>query len=464
MSWIRRAAWNVPFLAILAVVPTAAVEAQNPDIIALNQQSVALHNQGEDKEATAIAEKAAALAESTLGPDHPDTLESLCYLASLYEARGLYGEAEPLLKRVLEGFERTRGAEDLQTVISADNLGSFYRVQGREAEAEPLLKRALAGFERTLGPDHRKTLSSTVNLAALHFRQGDWLQAVELWRRGTAAIASRTLRGSDGIGPTPAGNAKDEAGHASSQFLALVKAAYRLTPQGGMPDAELSQEMFKAAQWVQDTTAAQSLRRMALRIAAEHPVLAGKGRERQDLVSEWQKRDALRNAALGQTQEKRDAEAEAENMARLVAIDARIEEIDKDLAENFPGYVELASPAPIAVEEVQALLGEDEALVLFLDSSELGPAPEESFIWVVTRTASRWVRSAMGTPKLAQEVLALRCGLDGAAGQGPRCAQLTGQPYTDADRSAGNPLPFDRVRAHRLYEIFVRPGRRPHQG
>ena len=39
---------------------------------------------------------------------------------------------------------------------------------------------------------------------------------------------------------------------------------------------------------------------MAARGAKGDPELAALARERQDLVAEWQKRDALRNAALGQ--------------------------------------------------------------------------------------------------------------------------------------------------------------------
>ena len=73
---------------------------------------------------------------------------------------------------------------------------------------------------------------------------------------------------------------------------------------------------------------------------------------------------------------------------------------------------------------------------------------------MVTKTASRWVRSALGTQKLTEEVQALRCGLDAAAWEGPRCEQLTGQRYTDADRNAGRPLPFDYGGAHRLYQAL----------
>jgi CHAT domain-containing protein/tetratricopeptide (TPR) repeat protein len=536
MSWIRLAAWSFPFFAIFIIVPTAAVRAQAADIIVLNRQSFKLHKQGKDKEATAVAEEAVGLAERTFGPDHPETLKSLYNLASLYEAQGLYGkadplfkralagfertfgneapstlsavsdlaslyekqglyaEAEPLFKRALDGLDRTRGPEDLQTLISANNLGSLYRVQGRYAEAEPLYKRVSAGIEQIFGPehpetlaslsnlaqlsvaqgrygeaepiykrvlegrehvlgrDHPQTLRSVANLASLHFNLENWASAVELWRRSTAAIASRTLRGAQDIGQAPTDKPSSEAEEESSQFRDLAKAAYRLTPQGGMPDAELSREMFQTAQWVQSSKGVLFLRQMAMRAAAGNPALAILVHERQVLEEEWRKRDRQHNAALSEALEKRDTEAEAANMGRLKTIDARIKEIDEELAAKFPEYEELTSPAPITVEEIQALLGDDEALVLFLDTGKLRTAPEESFIWVVTKNASRWVRSGLGTPMLTEEVLALRCGLDAAAWEGPRCEQLTG--HTDADRNAGRPLPFDYGRAHRLYQAL----------
>ena len=59
-------------------------------------------------------------------------------------------------------------------------------------------------------------------------------------------------------------------------------------------------------------------------------------REQQDLVAEWQKRDAVRNAAVSHPPDKRDKQAEAANVTRLDAINARISEIDKKLAKDFP--------------------------------------------------------------------------------------------------------------------------------
>ena len=428
---------------------------EHPDtVMSVNNLAALYKDGGRFAEAEPLYKRAFAANEHVLGPTHPFTLATANNLAALYQAQHRVGEAEQLYKRTLEAHERVLGPEHPQTLFVVGNLAALYSDQGRFGEAEPLQRRALDARERVLGPDHPETLLSVANLAALHFKQNDWPGAVDLWRRSTAAIAARTLRGAQDIGQALTGKAKGAAEQAAFQFRALVKAAYRLTPQGGMPDPDLSREMFKTAQWVQSSEAAQSLAQMAARGAAGDPKLAALARERQDLLAEWQKRDSQLNVALSQPPEKRNSAAEAENVSRLSAIDTRIKEIDQDLSANFPDYAELLSPVPISVEEVQALLGDDEALVLFLDTQELGSAPEESFIWVVTKTASRWVRSALGTEALAKEVQALRCGLDEAAWDGPRCEQLTGQHYTDADRSAGKPLPFDHARAHRLYQAL----------
>jgi hypothetical protein len=148
-------------------------------------------------------------------------------------------------------------------------------------------------------------------------------------------------------------------------------------------------------------------------------------------------------------------------VARLAAMDARIVIIDKELTANFPDYAALASPAPLSVEEVQAQLAADEALVLFLETPEVKPTPEETFIWIVTRTGVKWVRSELGTPALTREVAALRCGLDyqGAwfddkgVWSGSHCNGLLKAAYTRTDHDVfRKPLPFDVGHAYELYK------------
>ena len=121
-------------------------------------------------------------------------------------------------------------------------------------------------------------------------------------------------------------------------------------------------------------------------------------RERQDLVGEWQVLDKTLIATRAAPPEKRNTTTEAAFSARFVAMDERIGEIDGTLKNKFPDYAAIASPEPMSVSEVQTWLRADEALILFLDTPDWWrPIPEETFIWVVTKTNMRWVTSELGT-------------------------------------------------------------------
>ena len=172
------------------------------------------------------------------------------------------------------------------------------------------------------------------------------------------------------------GKKQSEAEQSREQFSGLIKAMHRQILQGRSLDAAAPRESFQIAQWALSSEAARTLAQMAARGAKGDPILAALARERQDLVAEWQTRDGLRNAALGEAAAKRNAKAEAENRDRLTSIDTRLAEIDTKLAADFPDYAALASPSPLSVEEVQAQLRPEEALVLFLDLSEFGPTSE----------------------------------------------------------------------------------------
>ena len=169
------------------------------------------------------------------------------------------------------------GKEHPDTLASVNNLAALYHAQGRYGEAEPLFKRALEASERVLGKEHPDTLASVNNLAALYFAQRDWTRAAQFWRRSTAAIAARTQRGALDTGQAVTGKKKSEAEQLSWQFWGLVKAVYRLAPEGRAPDATASREMFQTAQWALSSEAAQSLAQMAARGAKGDPALAAAG-------------------------------------------------------------------------------------------------------------------------------------------------------------------------------------------
>jgi tetratricopeptide (TPR) repeat protein len=423
----------------------------------LNNLAVLYLEEGRYGEAEPLYKRALAIAEKALSPDHPDVGVAVSNLAFLYDNQGRHGEAEALYKRALAIYEKALGPDYPEVGRDLNSLAKLYAGQSRYGEAEPLYKRALAIAEKALGPDHPDVGAALNNLAALHFAQRDWSRAAQFWRRSTGVIERRARRGTSIVGQPITGGGKNEASQLDFVFFRFVKSVYRLAAEDRDPSQEQADEMFEAAQWAHASQAASSLAQMAARGAKGDPKLSAIVRERQDLVAEWQKRDGVHTAAVSQPPDKRDRAGEAVNTSRLASIDTRVAAIDERLKADYPEYASLASVEPLSVGGVQVQLRLDEALVLFLDTPLWDPTPEETFIWVVTKTDSRWARTELGTPSLKREVAALRCGLDydGTWGAlGSRCADLLKTSYTEADHEDRKPLPFDRDRAHALYKAL----------
>ena len=332
---------------------------------------------------------------------------------------------------------------------SLNNLGGIYTKQGRYGDAEELFARSLAIREKMLGPDHFDVSASLNNVAVLAYVQSNWARAVDYWQRSASVIkrrADRSLKAGRGEA------SRSDVQRLASVFRGLVKASYQISGQYPQPPAALTTEMFETAQWALSSDAAASLAQMAARSAKGSPQLAELVRERQDLMSEWRAKDKLLIAAKSEPSERRKSAAEKVLAERLVAIDGRLLEIDMRLAKDFPDYSVLASQTAVSTEDVQAQIRLDEALVVFLDTSEWRPLPEETYVWIVTHTDVRWVRSDLGSAALTREVAALRCGLDAVAWDGAeRCATALG---ISPSNGAPNPLPFDHTRAHKLYSAL----------
>ena len=160
---------------------------------------------------------------------------------------------------------------------------------------------------------------------------------------------------------------------------------------------------------------------MAARSAKGDTKLAQMVRERQDLSQEWRLRDKQLLAATSTPLAQRNSAAEGRQRSRLAEIGARVAEIDAVLARDFPDYAALSNPEPMRIADVQAQLGANQALVLFLDTGAMGLSadksviPEETFVWVVAKTEIRWLRSEAGAGTLSRTIAALRCGLDATA-------------------------------------------------
>lgn len=399
-----------------------------------------------------------AIKEKLLGPDHPEVGTALFGLAQLYGQQRRPMQAEPLYRRALAIKEKALGPEHTEVGTTLHGIAQLYVQQRRYSVAEPLQQRVLAIKRKVLGPDHPDTGTALGDLAELHFAQGHWAKAADYWRRSIEVIVRRVKRGSDA-----AGSALSEAERESYRFKGLVKAVHRQAETHRSRASAWANEMFTVVQWAQASDAATSLARMAARQAAGSGDLARVVRERQDLVGEWQARDKVLVAAASLPTDRRDATSEAEQRSRLALIDVRLADIDRALAKDFPDYAALATPAPLSIPDVQAMLQPNEALVLLLDTADWALTPEETFVWAVTKTQVRWVRSNLGTQALSERVQALRCGLDhtlwAQAASNEACRQMLNAAPTGENVGGQKTqvLPFDLARAHELYRKLLGP-------
>ena len=133
---------------------------ENPQTLqSMSRLSGALREQGNYPEAEKLQREALDVQGRVLGPEHPDTLASVSQLAAILYFEGRYSEAEKLGQQSLEGKRRILGPEHPDTLWSTVILASIFFDEGRLADAEKLYHDALEVRRRVLGPDHPDTLS-----------------------------------------------------------------------------------------------------------------------------------------------------------------------------------------------------------------------------------------------------------------------------------------------------------------
>src|SRR6516162_10201987 len=87
--------------------------------------------------------------------------------------RGAYLEARPLYERALAIREKVLGPEHPWTAESLNNLASLLQAQGDLAGSRPLYERALAIREKVFGPEHPNMALSLNSLGDLLYAEGD---------------------------------------------------------------------------------------------------------------------------------------------------------------------------------------------------------------------------------------------------------------------------------------------------
>ncbi|MEQ9258132.1 MAG: CHAT domain-containing protein [Roseovarius sp.] len=324
------------------------------------------------------------------------------------------------------------------------NAADLLMVNGAESRAMALLEEGIALYRTALPEGVPIVADAEATLAFAHLARGAQAPATDLLRRVTAA---RKL---------PA--YKHALPEASAEFEAL---AWLLLDGPEPPGRATLDEALAALQWTQVTRSAEALAMMEARLALDDPLQGVWLRRRQDLREAHQRTFSQLLASY--------AEAEAEATPRITALEARQTALEAQLAETEAQLFSLGLETtgitgvePLALAEMQALLGPGEVLVTFLLPGlrpDLVAGLDSSSNHAIAITADT-VQVAR-IPETSRNALnlrieAFRCSVAASdPGCGPGAAPaLRGAFSLDAPETTPETTPegaFDFATAHALY-------------
>jgi eukaryotic-like serine/threonine-protein kinase len=166
---------------------------EHPDLaLFLSDLGIVQRTRGEHGKALELQARALAILENALGPEHPSVARVLNNLGNVHVSRGDHGKALELHERALAIRKGAQGPEHPEVATSLNNLGNLHDLRGDSDEAVPLLEEALAIWETVLGPEHPDVAISLYNLGVVYEGRDEYSKALEHYARALA-IEEKTL-------------------------------------------------------------------------------------------------------------------------------------------------------------------------------------------------------------------------------------------------------------------------------
>jgi hypothetical protein len=146
--------------------------------------------QGKYAQAEELDSKTLEIRRRVLGPEHPDTLDTISDIAAMYQRQGNYALAETYAARARAGRRHALGPEHPETMASAADLALAYLSQGKFAGSEPLAREAI-DFNRKRQPDDWQGFRAETLLGASLAGQKKYAEAEPLLLEGYQGMLAR---------------------------------------------------------------------------------------------------------------------------------------------------------------------------------------------------------------------------------------------------------------------------------
>jgi CHAT domain-containing protein len=236
----------------------------------------------------------------------------------------------------------------------------------------------LAIREKVLGRDHPSVATSLNNLVFLYKEQERYADALPIIKRFLS--------------------------QGSADKIVAFPVLFASQAQNLLDASQAVADSYEIVQRASSSAAANAVSKLASRFAAGTDELAQLVRSDQDLSAEAEALDKTVIAFVSKPPAQRSAPAEEQVRMRIAEVKAEREKLQQVFNERFPDYTALSRPQPVSVPETQALLADDEALLVF----DFG---DKSYAWIVTKNDADWTELKISARDLDVQVRNLRAWL-----------------------------------------------------
>ncbi|CAB4024011.1 Nephrocystin-3, partial [Paramuricea clavata] len=143
---------------------------------------------GELDQALDYHKRANAITQKQLGPDHVDVALSYNKMGEVYYDKGELDQAKDYHQQALEIYKKQLGPDHIDVAHCYNKIGVLFRAKGELDQAEDYHQQELTIRENKLGPDHVDVADSYNNIGEVCFGKGELDQAKGYYERALVII------------------------------------------------------------------------------------------------------------------------------------------------------------------------------------------------------------------------------------------------------------------------------------
>ncbi len=432
-----------------------------------------LLHQGRAVEAEVAVREALALSLERFGKYGHVTVSALRRLTQALVAQGRSAEAERIGRIALEIYHRMEVPEDsfimslarlnLANSLAIQNnwggaLEQFDTAREHLVENRVLYERQYAGnpthiialiencraaealepaeqqfgrLREQLGDKHYDTAEARGVWAMVLAATGKSKRALAEFAQSIEILLSRSRRSDD---ENVAQAVRDKRREAILETYIGLLSRVQGTSAAAEASVDPVAESFRLADVARGQSVQRAIAAIAARGAARDPALAELVREEQDARRQIAALFGLIAKVLSSAAEEHDPNSIDKIRELVDELRGRRARVMERIEREFPDYADLINPRPATVDEIQALLRDDEALVTFY----LGK--DKVFIWAIPKAGPvAFATSPLGLSEVDSIVAKLRHALD------PQATTLGDIPT------------YDLQLGHKLFQTLLEP-------